>query len=195
MTEFLTFGHGTLERPALAELLRGAGVVRLVDVRRFPGSRRNLDVARDALPAWLPEEGIEYTWLEELGGRRRLPAGEVSRDTWWQVEMFRAYATYTRTDEFGQGLDTLAALADDAASPGQGRIAIMCSETVWWRCHRRIVADVAVLGRGYSVSHLMHDGRLTPHPVSPGARLGDGRTTGDGGPDRLMWPGEDPAPE
>ncbi|MCW2534431.1 MAG: hypothetical protein JWQ26_130 [Modestobacter sp.] len=170
----LTVGHGPEGRARLATRLTGAVTDLLVDVRRFPGSRRNPDVHREALADWLPAAGIGYRWEERLGGRRRLPAGEPVADGWWTVAQFAAYAAYTRTAEFGAALDRVVADAEDAT------VALMCSESVWWRCHRRLIADVAVLGRGVPVSHLMPDGRLTPHRPSEGAVLG-----ADG---RLRWP-------
>jgi uncharacterized protein (DUF488 family) len=176
----LTVGHGRLDRDGLARLLTGAGVAHLVDVRRYPGSRTNPDSTRVALEGWLPEAGIGYRWDERLGGRRRLPAGEVSRDPWWRVEQFRAYAAHTRTSEFRAGLGDL---LDEA---GRIAVAVMCSESVWWRCHRRLVADVATLAHHVPVRHLMHDGRSVEHPVSEGARLdGDGDLVWDraGAPD------------
>ncbi len=165
MVQILTVGHGTLDRAGFGELLRAVGVAALVDVRRFPGSRRNLDVARDVLPSWLPDEGVSYRWDERLGGRRRIPPGEEPRDTWWRVEAFRAYSAWTRTPEFGEALTEL---LDDAAAR---TVVIMCSESVWWRCHRRVISDVAVLARGVEVRHLMHDGRLVDHVPAEGARL------------------------
>ena len=160
----LTVGHGRLEEAALGSLLRDASVELLVDVRRFPGSRANPAVSRDALARWLPEAGVGYRWEERLGGRRSLPRGEAE-DPWWQVEAFRAYAAHTRTDEFGAAMDGL--LEEVSAR----RVAVMCSESVWWRCHRRIIADVAVVGHGLEVRHLMHDGRLTEHRPADGARV------------------------
>ncbi len=168
----LTVGHGPLHREDLAALLKGAGIERLVDVRRFPGSRNNPDVKREALEAWLPEEGIAYRWEPRLGGRRRLPKGEESPDPWWQVEAFRAYAAYTRTDEFRD------ALAEVVGEASDHRVAVMCSESVWWRCHRRIIADVAALGHGLAVHHLMPDGSERPHAPSGGARPTD---------DGILW--------
>ncbi len=169
----LTVGHGPQGRADLGGRLTTAGVEVLVDVRRFPGSRNNPDVAREALEQWLPAIGIGYRWDERLGGRRRLPAGEPVTDDWWTVAQFAAYAAHTRTPEFAAGLD--AVLAEEATST----VAVMCSESVWWRCHRRLIADVAVLGRGVPVSHLMPDGRLTPHRPSEGAVRVDGT---------LHWP-------
>lgn len=163
-----TVGHGTADREQLSALLHGADVQVLADVRRFPGSRRNLDTRKESLEEWLPSEGIDYLWLEDLGGRRRRVSDEPETDGWWRVAQFRAYAAYTRTREFE------AALADLRGVAAQRSTAIMCSESVWWRCHRRIVADVLVLLHGFEVHHLMHDGRLTQHEPSAGARVADG---------------------
>ena len=160
----LTVGHGRLDRDALGSLLRDAAVELLVDVRRFPGSRSNPAVSREVLPSSLHGFGVEYRWEERLGGRRSRPRG-VDEDPWWQVEAFRAYAAYTRTGEFR---DAMARLLSEAASR---RVAVMCSESVWWRCHRRLIADVAMLAHGVPVLHLMHDGRLVEHRPSEGARL------------------------
>lgn len=171
----LTVGHGRLDRQALAALLTGAGVRTLVDIRRFPGSRTNPDVARDAIPQWLPCAGINYRWDERLGGRRRLAADVPREDPWWRVEQFAAYAAHTRTAEFDEAIR-------EVLDEGVDRtVAVMCSESVWWRCHRRLVADVAVLRFGAAVSHLMHDGALVAHPVAAGARVrADGYVVWDG---------------
>ncbi len=174
----LTFGHGRLDRDELVALVLGAGIEAVVDVRRFPGSRANEAAARGEIPALLGEIGVAYRWDERLGGRRHLTAAEreASPDTWWRVEAFRAYAAWTRSPEFRDALPDL--LADNDA-----RItAIMCSEAVWWRCHRRLISDILVLEYGRDVQHLMHDGRLVPHPVSDGARVGPrGMVVWDGG--------------
>ena len=171
----LTVGHGTLDRTGLGQLLRDAKVDQLVDVRRFPGSRHNPDVARDALQEWVPAAGIDYRWEQRLGGRRRRPTDEESPDPWWRVEQFRAYAAHTRTPEFNDALDELL----DGAR--ERTVVVMCSESVWWRCHRRIIADVVTLSRQVPTWHLMHDGRLTEHPPAAGARLREDRT--------LVWDG------
>lgn len=176
LTGLVTVGHGSLDRAGLAALLRGAEVARVVDVRRYPGSRRNVDVKRESLEVWLPEEGIGYRWEPRLGGRRSLPKDMPSPDAWWQVEAFRAYAAHTRTDEFVESLE------DVVASTSERRVAVMCSESVWWRCHRRLIADVATLVHGLDVHHLMHDGRLRLHEPSAGARLAD---------DEVVWDRED----
>lgn len=163
----LTFGHGTLDEDALVATLRDAGVREVVDVRRFPGSRRHPHVGRDELARTLPAAGVAYRWDERLGGRRSLHGADAT-DTWWQVEAFRAYAAHTRTPPFAAGMaDLLTALAE--AAPGA--VTVMCSESLWWRCHRRLVADVAVLLHGVDVRHLGHDGRLSPHRTAAGARV------------------------
>ena len=172
----LTVGHGTLDAEGLAELLRQAGVERLVDVRRFPGSRSNPAARRPALEELTAHAGIGYRWDERLGGRRRLDRDEPVVDPWWRVEQFRAYAAWTRSPDFRAGA---AELLEDV---GAARTAVMCSESVWWRCHRRLVADVVLGEHGIPVLHLMHDGRLTPHTLSEGARTGD-----DG---HLVWDGD-----
>ena len=166
VAELLTVGHGRLDEPSFGGLLRDASVELLVDVRRFPGSRANPAVGRDALPSWLPDVGVDYRWEERLGGRRKLPADDT-QDPWWQVDAFRGYAAHTRTAEFRE------ALAGVLAETEGRRVAVMCSESVWWRCHRRVIADVAVLVHDVAVRHLMHDGRLTEHSPSQGARLRD----------------------
>jgi uncharacterized protein (DUF488 family) len=162
-----TVGHGTLGRPELGALLQAHGIGQLVDVRRFPGSRRHPDVSRDALAEWLPGLGISYRWEERLGGRRRLPPGEPVVDTWWTVPAFAAYAAHTRSGEFRSGMDQL---VDEAASAA---VAVLCSETVWWRCHRRLVADVATLAQGLPVRHLMPAAQPVAHRPAAGARVRD----------------------
>lgn len=177
----LTVGHGPLGRADLAGLLSGAGVELLVDVRRFPGSRNNPDVHHDALAEWVPACGIAYVWEQRLGGRRHLRKEEdaASPDPWWRVAAFRAYAGYTRTEEFAAAMDDLVTSAQER------RVAVMCSESVWWRCHRRLVADVAALGRGLDVAHLMPGGKLTAHVPSAGARRREDGT--------LVWDVPDPS--
>lgn len=166
----LTAGHGTADRAALGALFGSAGVGVVVDVRRFPGSRRNPDVSRDALAEWLPALDIEYRWEPRLGGRRHVPVAEdTGADSWWRVKAFRAYAAHMRTDEFRE------ALAEVLDGPDDRPTLVMCSESLWWRCHRRMISDAAVLLHGVDVRHLAHDGRLTEHVPAEGARVaGDG---------------------
>lgn len=151
-------------------MLTAAGVELVVDIRRFPGSRANPAAARDAIAAELGDGGVDYRWEERLGGRRRLLAADdaVSPDDWWRVAAFRAYAAWTRTEEFSDGMAATLAIA------GERPTAVMCSEAVWWRCHRRVVADVAMVLHGVEVQHLMHDGSLKPHAPSETATVVDG---------------------
>ena len=165
----LTFGHGTADRSALVALLHTVDAGRVVDVRRFPGSRRNPDVSTDAMAEWLPAAGVDYRWDDRLGGRRRLTGDDdPEADRWWRVAQFRAYAAHMRSQVFTAGMrDLLADLADPRPT------LVMCSESLWWRCHRRLISDAAVLLHGIEVRHLGHDGRLSPHRPSEGARVAD----------------------
>lgn len=174
----LSVGHGGLDRTGLGALLTGAGVETVVDVRRYPGSRRNPDVAQEALASWLPGADISYRWEERLGGRRYLNKVDdaLSPDTWWQVKAFRAYAGYTRTGDFR------AALAQVIEEARGAQVAVMCSETVWWRCHRRIIADVVMLTTGVPVAHVMPDGTVRPHRPADGAVVRDGEVVWEGVP-------------
>ena len=179
MPSLLTVGHGTLDRIALRRLLTDAAVAVVVDVRRYPGSRRNADVRREALEKWLPAVGIDYRWDERLGGRRHLSSGVAALDTWWTEPAFRAYAAHTRSEEFRAGL------ADLMAAVSTEQVVIMCSETLWWRCHRRLIADVATLAHQIRVDHLLPSGR-EPHELASGARRGaDGHVVWDGGASQL----------
>jgi uncharacterized protein (DUF488 family) len=174
----ITFGHGTAGADRIAELLRSAEVSALVDVRTAPGSRRHPHVARAEMERWLPAHGISYRWDKRLGGFRR-PAPD-SPDVVWREEAFRGYAGHMRQPDFLTAIDEV--LAQAAAQ----HLAVMCSESLWWRCHRRLIADFAEIAREVPVRHLMHDGRLAVHRRSPGVRLRpDGLLVYDGGQERL----------
>jgi uncharacterized protein (DUF488 family) len=165
MTTLRTIGHGTLAAPVFASLLDDASIGRVVDIRSFPGSRHNPQFRREEMEQWVPLEGIGYAWIRELGGRRR-PVAD-SKHVALRNESFRAYADYMETQEFLSGVEELLAFVTSELT------AVMCSESVWWRCHRRLVADHLVLVRGIEVVHLMHDGRLTPHAPTDGVRVAD----------------------
>lgn len=169
----VTLGHGSLSTEALVALLRAAEVAAVVDIRRYPGSRRHPHLARAALEQQLPAAGVGYRWEEHLGGRRPAPA-DPETDGWWQVEQFRGYAWHTRSPQFARALEPV------LAQCRRERVAVMCSEAVWWRCHRRLVADVAALTSDVPVRHLGHDGRLREHPVAAGARVAAGQVVWDG---------------
>ena len=163
VTLLLTVGHGTLRSEELAELLASAGVQLVVDIRSAPGSRRHPHFGRDQMEQWLPAAEIDYRWEKDLGGHRRPVVG--SANTALRHPGFRSYADYMATGSFGTGLARL--LADAAARP----TVAVCAETLWWRCHRRLIADAAALLAGVEVCHLGHDGRVSAHRVTEGARV------------------------
>lgn len=158
-----TVGHGTLPAADFRELLGGAGITQVVDVRAFPGSRRHPHFARDDMAAWLPEAGVAYLWERRLGGRRK-PSPE-SRHRALTNDAFRAYADHMETEDFAAGIERLLTAAEEMPT------AIMCAESLWWRCHRRLVSDALVLLRGVRVVHLMHDGRTPAHAPTDAARV------------------------
>ena len=161
--ELFTVGHGTLAAEDLLRVLHAGGVEVLVDVRSYPGSRRHPHFARERMEEWVPDAGVAYRWERRLGGRRPVRADSVN--VVLRNDAFRGYADHMASDEFRAALDEVVALAD------RRTIAVMCSESVWWRCHRRLLADALTLVHGASVVHLMHDDRRVPHPLTEGARL------------------------
>lgn len=163
VTRLTTVGHGTLEADAFVSLLGGAHLDQVVDVRSYPGSRRNPQYGREEMEQWLGAAGLRYGWIPGLGGRRRPVPGSLHIAL--RHEAFRAYADHMDTPTFRAGLDELAGLA------GGDKTVVMCSESVWWRCHRRLLADHLVLVEGVEVVHLMHDGRLIPHSPTDGVRV------------------------
>lgn len=168
-----TIGHSTRSLEELVALLREHGVTRLADIRRYPGSRRYPHFSRDALRVSLPERGIEYIHIPELGGRRT-PAPD-SPNTALRNEQFRAYADHMASDEFRHAVDGLLAL--------HGRTAVMCAEAVPWRCHRNLLSD-DLLRRGVEVVHILAEGQWKPHEMSVIARV-------EG--DRVVYPAEQSA--
>ena len=161
-----TIGHSTRSLNEFLELLGGQEIEALADVRRFPGSRKYPQYNQDALAVSLPEAGVDYSRFPELGGRRR-PRPD-SRNTVWRNESFQGYADYMETDAFRTGIERLAKLAR------KKRTAIMCSEAVWWRCHRSLIADYLKV-RGAEVRHIMGVGQIAEHPYTSAARVVDGR--------------------
>ena len=159
----LTVGHGTASQTEFGGLLAAAGIQALVDVRIAPGSRKFPHFGKDQLAEWLPAAGVAYRWERRLGGFRKLPPD--SPDIALRNESFRAYAAYMRSSEFLLALDELMTQAAEQS------VVIMCSETVWWRCHRRLIADHALLLDGADVRHLMPGGKLTPHQPTSGVRV------------------------
>ncbi len=161
---FFTIGHSTRSLPELIELLRGAGVTLLVDVRTVPRSRTNPQFNMDSLPRALAPSGIDYQHIGQLGGlRSRRRGSPPSPNDFWENASFRNFADYTATDDFRQGLETLRRLAEKRCC------AVMCAEAVWWRCHRRIIADYLIAG-GDTVVHIMGPGKSEPAQLTPAAR-------------------------
>ncbi len=170
-----TVGHGNRTTEELAAILRAAGVGRLVDVRRFPASRRNPHLSREALVAALPPLGIEYLWRGEgLGGRRHSKG--PSRHPAWKVPAFRAYADYMDTTAFRDALSEI----EEIARRGPP-FALVCAETLWWQCHRRLISDALVVD-GVAVMHLLDPGKTQPHVLHPALRVDEcGRPVYDKG--------------
>jgi len=159
-----TIGHSTRAIGDFIGLLSQAGVNLIADVRSIPGSRTNPQFNTDELAASLEGAGIGYVHLRALGGRRRRPAGAAaSPNLLWRNESFRNYADYALTDEFRTGLNELESLASRQCC------AIMCSEAVWWRCHRRIITDY-LLTDGVQVAHIMGPAKIDPATLTPGAK-------------------------
>ena len=167
-----TVGHSTRSVSELVALLRQVSVDLLVDVRSVPRSRANPQFNIDALPAPLAAQGVAYRHLAALGGLRgRSKDRAPSPNTLWRNDAFRNYADYTATAAFREGLDELKALARNHCC------AIMCAEAVWWRCHRRIIADY-LLAEGIPAAHIMGPGRVDPATPTPGSLpLPDGTLT------------------
>jgi uncharacterized protein (DUF488 family) len=174
----LTVGHGTLDEEKFIELLRGAGIERLVDVRSFPGSKRHPQFRREAMERWISDAGIVYGWEKDLGGFRK--ADPDSPNVGLRHSGFRGYADHMRTAEFRSALGRV---LGEAAT---GTTSVMCAESVWWRCHRRLLSDAAELLGGAEVFHLMHDGRSVRHVPTEGVRRDDDLLIYDGGQQELL---------
>lgn len=152
-----TVGHGTRGTDELAELLRAAGVETLIDVRRYPAGRRQPHLSRERLAVDLPQRGLAYEWWgEELGGRRTADGATLAASP-WRNAAFAAYDAYMRTPPFRSALAALEARANAGES-----LALMCAETVWWRCHRRLIAD-ALVEDGLAVEHIIDRVPGQPH--------------------------------
>lgn len=179
MATVFTVGHGTKSTEELVEVLRSAGIELLVDVRRFPGSRRHPQFAREALEKSLPNFDIGYDWRgETLGGRRE--RSPKSRHHSLRNAAFKGYADFMDTDEFRTAVQELEKQADTK------RTAVMCAETLWWKCHRRMIAD-ALHARGNEVIHLIKPGDRNVHkPVEEMRVDEDGWPVYDLGPLKLL---------
>ncbi|SCZ05868.1 DUF488 family protein [Microvirga guangxiensis] len=162
---FYTIGHSTRAIPEFVDLLREAKVGLVADVRTVPRSRTNPQFNRDTLPGSLAGYQIRYEHIAELGGLRgRQRQTEPSPNGFWENTSFRNYADYALTSRFIEGLERLTALGSENIT------AIMCAESVWWRCHRRIIADY-LLASGHAVYHILGPGKIGPASMTPAARL------------------------
>lgn len=160
-----TIGHSTHSFDEFMAMLQSFNIELLVDIRSFPGSRKFPQFNKENLEKSIPEHNIEYTHLLKLGGRRKMKPD--SDNTIWHNASFRGYADYMETAEFKEGLETLKELAV------QKRTAIMCSEAVWWRCHRSMVSD-ALKAQGWKVMHIMGVDKEQEHPYTQPAKTVDG---------------------
>ncbi len=160
-----TVGHSTRSAEEFNEILAAHHIQALVDVRSFPGSRRYPQFNRQQLATSLPENGVAYFHLRELGGRR--PTRQDSPNTAWKNLSFRGYADHMDSDEFQQGIERLLEIA------GEKRTAVMCAEALWWRCHRSLISDF-LKARGVEVIHILDATHDQPHPYTSAARIVDG---------------------
>lgn len=163
-----TIGHSTRSLEEFTTALKSFAIKTLLDVRSFPGSRRYPHFNKENLAKSLTEQGIEYIHLPSLGGRRR--ARPDSQNIAWRNEGFRGYADYMETAEFAAGIDGL--LKHATAAP----TAIMCSEAVWWRCHRSLISDY-LKANGIDVIHILSERKSEAHPFTSAARIIDGRVS------------------
>jgi uncharacterized protein (DUF488 family) len=165
---FFTIGHSNRSLEEFVELLSGAEIGLVADIRKMPGSRANPQFNADTLPEGLAARDISYEHIAALGGLRG-KTRIVSRDLngFWENESFHRYADYALSSDFAAGLEHL------VEQGRQRRCAMMCSEAVWWRCHRRIVAD-HLIARGETVYHIMGQGRVELARLSSGAVIQDG---------------------
>jgi len=170
LNELFTIGHSQHAAEEFVGLLRQHQIAALVDIRRFPGSRKYPQFGQEDLAKVLQQHGIEYHWLQSLGGRRPKVKDFVSPNGGLRNASFRNYADYMLTDAFREGIARLKAIAEAK------RTAIMCAESVFWRCHRRLVSDFWVAGGG-SVQHIFPNGEAKPHQLTEGAKLQDGNVT------------------
>ena len=164
---FFTIGHSNRSLEEFVELLKSADITLLVDIRKFPRSRANPQFNEDTLGGSLAPSGISYESMSVLGGRRGI-VKSVSPDVngLWRNLSFHNYADYALSAEFSAGLRHLLELGREQ------RCSIMCSEAVWWRCHRRIVADY-LIASGETVFHIMGPGRFEPAQLTQGAEIRD----------------------
>ena len=161
-----TVGHSTRSEEEFLKILKAHGVEVLVDVRTYPGSRRYPQFNREALSESLAKVGIEYKHEPRLGGRKA-PRPD-SHNTAWRNPQFRGYADHMETEVFRKAVEDLLEVA------GEHRVAVMCAEAVWWRCHRGLLADY-LKANGHTVIHILDEKKTEEHPYTPAARIIDGQ--------------------
>jgi uncharacterized protein (DUF488 family) len=163
-----TIGHSNHSAADFRAILLAHEIEHVVDVRRFPNSRRLPQFSSSTLADDLARVGISYTWLEQLGGRRRADPNSINDG--WRHPSFRAYADHLASEEFAEGLFELVMCACGL------RTVVMCAEVLWWRCHRRLIADVLVF-LGFRVIHVRDRNAAEEHRLAPPARVVRGRLT------------------
>jgi uncharacterized protein (DUF488 family) len=164
-----TIGHSTHPIEAFIEILRAHGIERLIDIRTIPRSRYNSQFNREDLSVSLHNQKIDYRHMAKLGGLRHARKDSIL-NTGWRNASFRGYADYMQTQEFEEGLATLIKLAKEKCT------AIMCAESVPWRCHRLLVAD-ALVAQGVAAHHIMSKTNAAPHTLNPMAVVQNGKVT------------------
>lgn len=157
-----TIGHSTHTLNDFLAMLQSFKIKTLVDIRHFPGSRKFPHFNKENLSEVLPKEGIKYIHLEDLGGRRKVQKN--SKNDLWKNDSFRGYADYMETAEFEKAISVLQSIALKQTT------AFMCSEAVWWRCHRSMVSDY-LKAKGWTVLHIMAAGKVKEHPYTSPARI------------------------
>jgi len=178
ISQIWTIGHSTREIDNFISALEANGIKLVVDVRSLPGSKRYPQFNKEALADSLGKAGIRYEHFPELGGRRK-PKPD-SKNTAWRNASFRGYADYMEAEEFCNGVDRLVDLASGRVRPTGGLAreigpaAIMCAETVWWRCHRALISDFLKV-RGIEVTHIVDAKKTEPHPLTSAARIVNGK--------------------
>lgn len=160
-----TIGHSTRDLADFIEILRSFGIKVLADIRSFPGSRKFPQFNKDNLKTSLAENGISYTHLDDLGGRRKVQ--KDSKNNRWRNDSFRGYADYMETEDFENAITKLETIALEQPT------AYMCSEAVWWRCHRSMVSD-HLKAKGWKVLHIMAAEKAQEHSYTSPARVVDG---------------------
>lgn len=180
-SEIWTVGHWNLSVEEFLRPLRDTQIQLLVDVRSLPGSRRSPQFNREAMERWLPDAGITYTHMADLGGRRRSQDVDPDVNAGWNNESFKRYADYTLDDSYS---DAITALDNLALAQ---RTVIMCGEPVPWRCHRSIIADTLV-SRNWTVTHLLHGAPPVNHVLG---KWGAKPVVGDDG--RVFYPAQTPS--